>query len=241
VNDPYDALVDVYDPWTADVRDVQFYVDMARESGGPIVELGIGTGRVAIPTAKAGVRVIGIDASERMIERCLLRSREAGVADLIDARVGDFRQIPIRQRVPLVTCPFESFSHLLTDEDRVSALTEVREILQPHGTFVFDIATRGPEQPADAEVGWQEAPGGLERRFEWDWAARRRHVLLRFRAEGGFAETRLTLAWLSRDEWRDAIERSDLRVEACYGSFNRSPCGSSTYTIFVTGPKIQST
>src|SRR5207244_13270823 len=71
----YDDFASHYDAWIAGFSDdVTFYVDLAHSSGGPIVELGVGTGRVAIPTARAGVPVLGIDASERMLEVCRLNA-----------------------------------------------------------------------------------------------------------------------------------------------------------------------
>ena len=66
---PYDAIARVYDPWSATVvEDIEFYVDEARSTGGPVVELACGTGRISVPVAKAGIRVIGVDASAGMLE-----------------------------------------------------------------------------------------------------------------------------------------------------------------------------
>ena len=64
----YDAIARLYDPWSRSVvEDVAFYVEEAVRSGGPVVELGVGTGRIAVPTAAAGMRVIGVDASAGML------------------------------------------------------------------------------------------------------------------------------------------------------------------------------
>src|SRR5947207_8214330 len=103
----YDDFAQYYDTWApSGADDVAFYVDQARASGGPVVELGVGTGRVAIPTAQAGVHLIGIDASEEMLEICRRQAEEAGVAQLVELRQGDFRSPPVSEAVPLVTCPF---------------------------------------------------------------------------------------------------------------------------------------
>src|SRR5213593_2791529 len=110
---PYDALAAIYDPWSRSVtEDVAFYVDEAVEAGSPIVELGVGTGRIAIPTAAAGIELIGVDASEGMLEVCREQAELAGVAELLDLRVGDLRSPPVEERVRLVTCPFRAFLHL---------------------------------------------------------------------------------------------------------------------------------
>src|SRR5918999_2399459 len=101
----YDAIARLYDPWSRSVtEDVGFYVDLAREHRGPVVELGVGTGRIAVPTAIAGVRVIGVDSSPGMLEVCRKRAEAAGVMELLDLRLGDLAAPPVSERVPPVTC-----------------------------------------------------------------------------------------------------------------------------------------
>src|ERR671935_153531 len=73
---PYDAIARLYDPWSRSVtEDVDFYVEEAVESGGPVVELGVGTGRIAVPTAAAGIHVIGVDSSQGMLDVCAEAAR----------------------------------------------------------------------------------------------------------------------------------------------------------------------
>jgi len=77
-SNPYDAIASLYDRWnTSVVEDIDFYTDEAVGSGGPALELGVGTGRIAIPIAQAGIAVIGVDSSAPMLERCRERAREA--------------------------------------------------------------------------------------------------------------------------------------------------------------------
>src|SRR2546425_12774559 len=112
---PYDRIAGLYDPWSRSVtEDIAFYVAEARKAAGadgtppgaPIVDLGVGTGRIAVPTAAAGIPVIGVDSSVGMLEVCRARAHGAGVADLLDLRLGDLRDPPVPERVSLVTCPF---------------------------------------------------------------------------------------------------------------------------------------
>src|SRR5204862_6453738 len=113
VSSPYDAIAELYDPWSASVvEDVDFYLGEARRSGGPVLELGIGTGRIAVPIAADGLRVIGIDSSRAMLDVCARRAALAGVD--LDLRVGDLRAPPVRERVPLVIGPSRSSLHLRT-------------------------------------------------------------------------------------------------------------------------------
>jgi ubiquinone/menaquinone biosynthesis C-methylase UbiE len=122
----YDSIASLYDPWSASVKeDVDFYVVEARKAGGPIIELGVGTGRIAVPTAEAGIHVIGVDSSEGMLAICRERAEGAGVSELLDLRLGDLRRPPVRERANLVTCPFRALLHLQSDEERLDALRAV--------------------------------------------------------------------------------------------------------------------
>src|SRR5262245_42996944 len=112
----YDAIAQIYDPWSVSVReDVGFYVDEALAAGGPVVELAVGTGRIAVPTAKAGVQVIGVDESPGMLAVAREYAEREGVSDRLDLRVGDLREPPVTERVPLVTIPFRSLLHMPSD------------------------------------------------------------------------------------------------------------------------------
>ena len=113
------------------MEDVGFYLEEARRSGGPVVELGVGTGRIAVPLGADGIHVIGIDSSRRMLDVCARRAALAGVT--LDLRVGDLREPPVTERVPLVICPFRSLLHMHTDEDRLGVLGASYDLLVPGG------------------------------------------------------------------------------------------------------------
>ena len=118
----YDSIARLYEPWSVSVtEDVSFYVDEARRAGGPVVELGVGTGRIAVPTAAAGISVIGVDSSPGMLVVCREQAELAGVAGLLDLRLGDIAAPPVEERVRLVTCPFRSYLHLLDDDHQLAA------------------------------------------------------------------------------------------------------------------------
>src|SRR4029079_14465652 len=132
----YDAIAALYDPWSRSVtEDVDFYVAQARKAGGPVVELGVGTGRIAVPIAKAGVRVIGIDDSESMLALCRTRAQEAGGSDLVELRLGDLRRPPVLERVRLVTCPFRALLHLSSDGERLETPSAADLVLPPRAAL----------------------------------------------------------------------------------------------------------
>jgi SAM-dependent methyltransferase len=220
VESPYDAIARLYDPWSRSVtEDVSFYVEEARQAGGPVVELGVGTGRVAIPTAAAGVAVIGVDSSQGMLDVCAEQGEEAGVRDLLDLRLGDLRDPPVPERADLVTCPFRSLLHLRSDEDRRRALAAVREILRPGGRFVFDVFEPGADDIADTQGRWIEREPGIFERAHWDEAER----TLTLSVRGPQGASTMALAWLSPAEWMRLLDAAGFEIDACYGWFDRRP------------------
>jgi SAM-dependent methyltransferase len=217
---PYDRIAGFYDPWSRSVvEDIAFYVAEARKARGTVVELGVGTGRIAVPTAQAGVRVIGVDSSAAMLEVCRARAEEAGVADVLDLRLGDLRDPPVDERVPLVTCPFRAFLHLADDDERLEALRAARELLVDDGRLVFDVFTPSQDDIDETNARWLEREPGIWERADWD--ERERRLTLSVRTEHGAGT--MTLSWLSVPEWKALLERAGFRVESCYGWFDRRP------------------
>jgi len=217
----YDAIARLYDPWSVSVtEDVPFYVDEARRvSPGPVVELGVGTGRIAVPIAVEGIRVIGVDSSAGMLEVARERAESAGVADLVELRLGDLRAPPVTERVELVICPFRSYLHLRTAEERLRALRAARDLLVPGGRLVFDVFAPGADDIAETDGRWLEREPEIFERADWDTEAR----TLTLSVRGPTGQATLALAWLSTDEWRALLERAGFEVEVLYGWFDRRP------------------
>jgi len=216
----YDEIARLYDPWSVSVtEDVGFYVSEARRVAPPVVELGVGTGRIAVPIAAEGIRVIGVDSSPGMLEVCREQAEAAGVADLVDLRIGDLRAPPVAERVELAVCPFRSFLHLHTDEERVAALDAARELLVDGGRLIFDVFAPGDDDIAETHGRWLEREPGIFERADWD--TRTRTLTLSVRGPNG--ETTMALAWLSAEEWRELLERAGFEVDALYGWFDRRP------------------
>jgi SAM-dependent methyltransferase len=217
----YDAIARLYDPWSVSVtEDVPFYVEEARRvSPGPVVELGVGTGRIAVPIAADGVRVIGVDSSAGMLEVCRERAEIAGVAGLVELRLGDLRAPPVTEQVELVICPFRSYLHLHTDEERLEALRAARDALVPDGRLVFDVFAPGADDIAETDGRWLEREPEIFERADWDTETR----TLTLSVRGPSGEATLALAWLSPDEWRALLEQAGFEVEALYGWFDRRP------------------
>jgi SAM-dependent methyltransferase len=227
----YDEIAGFYDPWSRSVtEDIGFYVDLALESGGPVVELAVGTGRIAVPIAEAGIRVIGVDSSPGMLAVARAAANDAGVHDLLDLRVGDLRSPPVSERVPLVICPFRSLLHMETEAEKLRALQAARELLDDDGRFAFDVFAPSLEDIAETDGRWIEREPGIYERADWDQASRT--LSLSVRSDG--VETRFGLHWLSAPEWLRLLGEARLDVEALYGWFDASPHGDEEDMIFVT-------
>jgi SAM-dependent methyltransferase len=200
-------------------EDIAFYVEEAVAAGGPVVELGVGTGRIAVPTAAAGVRVIGIDSSERMLEVCRRRAAEAGVEELIDLRLGSYSEPPVAERARLVTCPFRAYLHLWTDEERLGALRAAHALLEPGGRLVFDVFAPSQADIRATDQRWLEREPGIWERADWHPAARR--LDLSVRGEGG--RTTMELAWAPAADWVRLAREAGFADVRSYGWFDRRP------------------
>jgi SAM-dependent methyltransferase len=226
----YDAIARLYDPWSAGVvEDISFYVEEAVASGGPVVELGVGTGRIAIPTALAGVHVIGVDSSPGMLAVCAERGREAGVEERLDLRVGDLRRPPVDETVRLVTCPFRAYLHLASDEERLDALRAAYALLVPGGRLVFDVFAPSQEDVEETDGRWIEREPAIWERAHWDLDAQ----TLTLSVRGAQGESSMTLWWLEPQRWHTLLAEAGFTVVACYGWFDRQPYAGGEDSVWI--------
>ena len=226
----YDSIARVYDPWsTAVIEDISFYVEEALGAGGLVVELGVGTGRIAIPTAMAGVHMIGVDSSPGMLEVCAEHAREAGIAERLDLRLGDLRRPPVDERVKLVTCPFRAYLHLASDEERLEALGSARALLRRGGRLVFDVFAPSSDDIEETHGRWIEREPGIFERADWDGDAQ----TLTLSVRGDAGESTMTLWWLEPERWHSLLSEAGFAVDACYGWFDRRPYAGGEDTVWV--------
>jgi len=232
----YDRIAAFYDPWSRSVvEDVGFYVDYALEARGSVVELAVGTGRIAIPIAQAGVSVIGVDSSPEMLAVARAGAEAAGVADRLDLRVGDLREPPVTERVPLAICPFRSLLHMETEPEKLLALGAARELLEPDGRFVFDVFAPSREDIDETHDRWLEREPGIFERAVWDEGSRTLSLSVR----SGEDTVTFGLHWLSAPEWLALLDRAGFEVEKLFGWFDRRPYGGEEDMIFVCRKRPQ--
>jgi SAM-dependent methyltransferase len=223
----YDSISRLYDAWSASVtEDIGFYVEEARAAGGPVVELACGTGRISVPIAKTGVQVIGVDASAGMLE--VAREYAAAERVELDLRLGDLRDPPVSERVPLVLIPFRSLLHMTSEPERLRALAAARRLLLPGGRLVFDVFAPSREDVDDTHGRWLEREPGIFERADWDEGTRTLTLSVRRGEEASTME----LAWLSPAEWRLLLDRAGFDVEAQWGWFDRRPYDGGEDVVF---------
>jgi trans-aconitate methyltransferase len=217
-----EEFADRYDEWAADMTaDVPFYVSLAREADGPIVELAIGTGRVAAVVAReTGRRVIGVDSSPAMLEQ----ARASG-ADL-DLRLGDMRDLALDEPAALIYCPFRALFHLQTWADRRRVFERVASSLLPGGRFAWNGFAFDHAIAAQLDGKRQEEP--FPHTLRYSVGDNRVDIVL----DSG--ET-TSLWWATKNEWLGLIDVAGLELEALYGDFDRTPVNDeSREYVFVT-------
>jgi ubiquinone/menaquinone biosynthesis C-methylase UbiE len=206
-----EGFAERYEEWSAGMtEDVPFYVELAMEADGPVVELAVGTGRVAIPVALAiGRRVIGIDSSPRMLEQA---RRDGG--DLLDLRLGDMRELELDEPAALVYCPARSLLHVPTWADRRRVFERVAAALLPGGRFAWNAFAFDHAIAARLDGARQEEP--VPRALRYSVGDNRVDIMLE---TGGTS----SLWWATKNEWLGLVDVAGLEVEALYGGFEREP------------------
>jgi SAM-dependent methyltransferase len=233
----YDALYGVMrDP----SGDIAFYRGLAQELGGPVLELGCGTGRILLPTAGLGIPCVGLDASPAMLAVLRSKGPPANV-ELVEGHMEAFHFGERRFR--LVTCPFRAFQHLLTVDAQLSALANVRRHLAPGGAFAFDVFD--PKLALIATADDQErmevtfARNGVEtRRYartRVDRAGQILEVQFRFEPElpSDAGNKTVRLRWLYRYEVEHLLARAGFTDLTIYGGFDKRPWVPERETIVV--------
>lgn len=226
-------------------EDVAFYVKLAEHvaaGGGSILEYGIGAGRIAIPMARAGAAVTGVDWSEPMLSdlEARLAREEPDVRARVRAVHGDMREVKLKKRFDLVLCTFNTFLHLYTQSDVEAFLARVRAHLAPGGRFVFDATVPCPDDLArDPERSYRmprlryPSTGqmvGYAEQFDYDTARQILFVTITFTPVDGSAPWVVPLAHRQffPEELRALLHYNGFVVDAVHGDWKDEPITRDT-------------
>jgi SAM-dependent methyltransferase len=232
----YDAL------HAAQTEDVAFYVDEAVRSGGPVLEVGCGTGRVALAIARAGIDVVGLDRSAPMLAvgAASRRRAESATARRLTLVRADMRAFGFRRPFARVFLPFRVLQSMLTVPDQLAALAACRTALAPDGRLVFnvfdpryDLLAAGSLPIEMSETGRGYSDQESEVIEKWSGWYDPVHQLLhgtfvyeRRNAAGGAVDRAfepLILRYFFRYEIEHLLARAGYEVEALYGGWARQP------------------
>ena len=234
---PYDNWADIYDQVYAYLdQDLPFYAEQAKASGGPVLELGCGTGRVSLMLAEAGFDVTGVDISPKMVARATAKAKEAGLSDRARFVVGDMAEPEAGGGFALVCFPFRSFQSMLTVEDQRQALENAGALLKSGGLLALDMFSPDIEQLGDQRdesvpfhVRDVDQPNGstlvLWGQNLWDAVAQvnSARLIIEEIDSTGLMLRRLyrdfDLRYTFRYEMEHLLELSGFTVEALYGDF----------------------
>lgn len=247
-SDEYQEAAEFYDYVDAYAtrEDVAFYVDEALAAKGPVLEIGCGTGRVLIPTARAGVTIAGLDASSSMLRVCTrkLDAEPAAVRSRVSLYAGDMRDFNLGRTFALVTIPFRPFQHLATVEDQLACLGCIQKHLDPGGRLIFDLFNPSIDLLASRPIGVIAAEGPpfavpdgrqVQRSFQITYQDRFRQVNgveLIYDVIGADGRTERSvhafdMRYLFRFEAEHLLARAGFVVEQLYAGSDRSPYGST--------------
>lgn len=236
----YDPLSDLYDLEYAHDYDVPFWLALAGREGGPVVEWGAGTGRIAIPLSKAGFGVTAVELSEKMVGRGRSKS------ETVRWNRGDMRNAGLGQRYRLAICAFNSFLCLRSVDDALVFLGNAREHLEPGGLLGIEVSSFSPEELAGGpelhhDFTRELAEGRLERFSvsRYDAASQLMEMRLFYELYGasGVLESRrahdLSIRVTARDELGLMLRMAGFEVEAVYGGFDGDPFESGSDHLIV--------
>ncbi len=212
----YEAFAAIYERWSAGMTsDVPFYVGLAREADGPVVELAVGTGRVAIPVARAiGRPVIGVDSSPAMLEQA---ARAGG--ELLDLRLGDMRELELDEPAALIYCPARSLLHLAAWADRRRVFERVAASLRPGGRFAWNAFAFDHAIATELDGRRREEP--VPHRLRYAVGENRVDITL----DSGDS---VSLWWATKNEWLGLVDVAGLEVESLHGGFAGEPFGDES-------------
>jgi len=244
--DPFVArLYDQVVPY-AERPDVDFFVQAGLDAGGPVLEVGCGTGRVLLPTARAGVSITGLDISKYMLDVCQqsLDEEPENIQDHVRLVEGDMRDFDLGETFSLVTTPFRPFQHLVTVDDQISCLENIRRHLDPGGILILDIFNPSLTHLTRQDLGEERdiepeftTPDGIkvqrkDRIVSRDYGQQVQDVeLIYYLTHPDGKKERLVHAfpmrYLFRYEAEHLLVRCGFEILELYGDYHKNPYGFS--------------
>ncbi len=252
-------IAELYDflPLHLNRRDKDFYVDQSKEEQGTILELGCGTGRILVQIAEAGCRIIGLDSSEFMLDRCREKIRNLPEATRKNALlIGDsMTAFDLNEKASLAIIPFRAFQHLISIQDHMACLTSINRNLVPGGRLIFDVFQVDPTrlQASKQMTEYEDTPefdlpdGRKLRRTNRvtniHIAEQFNEVELIYYLTGTDGQTErivqaFSMRYFFRFELEHLLARCGFSIEQMYGNFDRSPLSNLSPEMIIVAAKM---
>jgi ubiquinone/menaquinone biosynthesis C-methylase UbiE len=247
----YDPFARYYDADFRDfLEDLPFYRELARRTGGPLLELMCGTGRILLPLAEAGHTITGVDSSPAMLAIARERVAEADLGNCVTFLEGDVRDLPLpAKEFALAFVAINSFMHLEAVRDQLACLSNVRRALDPRGLLVLDLFNPDP-----AAIVREDNRLVLDREYHLDGHHVQKYVAIDSDAASQLSRVtylydetdpqglltrqtmRFTMRWFYRFELEHLLARAGFTMRNLYGSYDLDEyCSHSPRLIAVAG------
>ena len=252
----FDQWAGIYDWVFAEkLDDIPFYLEEAVSSGGPVLELGSGTGRISIPVAQCGIEIVGLESSTEMLKVAEAKSAALEAGSRPTWVHGDMRDFSLGRKFALIIVPFRGFLSLVSVEEQRSCLSCVRDHLEPGGRLVFDIFVPDLDMLTDdgstafhhMDVLQPESGHNLviwhQNRFDNHSQINNARSIIEEVDRDGEVIRKLyrdfQIRYIHRFEAQHLLELSGFRVEEMYGDFSRSPFDeTSQEMVWVATPDL---
>ena len=233
-------------------EDIPLYVNFARRTGSPVLEVGCGTGRVLVPLAQAGFEVVGLDVAASMLTRARRRAKEAGVDHQVRLLQGDVRALPLVGQFGLIVMAANTFLHHASPDEQRQVLSALGERLRPGGLVVIDVFNPDLRMLLEADgrvelvATWEEPETGAVvlkfQRVVVSPTAQVLDILYIYdrcfpdgRVERVLAPLRLRYLWPHEAEM--LVAACGLRLEALYGSYDLDPISDDADRLIIVATR----
>lgn len=240
-----DFVARFYDTLYSNLRsrvDSAFYLKKIKEAKGPVLEIGVGTGRLFIPAIQSGADIYGVDISRNMIEVLKAKLEKKYHRRVLVQNAADLN---LKKKFSLVIAPFRVFSHFIETKDQLRALNKIHGHLKPKGKFIFDVfvpnlrmLVEGVDNKTDFEGEYE--PGKKLKRsvsMKTDLARQISNVTMKFIWEDNgrekSAEWNFSLRYFFRFELEHLISRSKLKLEKILGDFKQNELSAQSQEFIV--------
>ena len=249
----YNGFSEYYDFHQRATRrdDIRFYTELARKTKGSILEIGCGTGRTLIPSAKTGADITGLDLSLDMLSFCRKELKQVLPEKQKNIKLvnGDMTNFDLDKKFNLITTPFRPFQHLATVQEQLSCLASIKKHLSPNGLFVLDVFDPDMDLLTDTEraIEFGEEPPFLlpdkrsvkvtYRNYSVDTVNQITHCEMIFTVTHTDGTTerliqRFIMRYIFRWEAEHLLHRAGFKVINVQGGYNNEPVGTGELVIF---------